>query len=137
MICLPLTKIVLGRCFHILKAIEAEAVATTRTQPGQFARANYDFRHAMFDGISNRVLNGVIAQFASHLHFFSATLNNIESRREIVNRQRKIRDALQERDGDLAEGLWRSYLRLTKDALTSAISDLEGRAKADAKADAA
>jgi DNA-binding GntR family transcriptional regulator len=112
----------------ITKAIEAESASASRVQPGQFARANEAFRHAMFDRISNRMLSSLIAQFASHLHFIrGVTLDNLELRKEIVDRQRKIRDAIEKHDGDLAEGLWRSYLRLTEDAMTNAMRQLAGK----------
>ena len=112
----------------ISNAIQAESLAAPRTQPGMFAKANEDFRHAIFDGISNRVLSSVIAQFAGHLHFIrGATLSDMDLRREIVSRQKKIRDALAHRDADLAETLWRSYLALTEDALTNALTDIRRR----------
>jgi DNA-binding GntR family transcriptional regulator len=124
----------------ITDAIESESGSASRAQPTQFAKANEDFRHAMFDNISNRALSSLIAQFSSHLHFIrGVTLNNVELRRVIVDRQKKIRDALQNHDGDLAEGLWRSYLRLTEEAMVSAMSNQEPRpaARNGAKADAA
>lgn len=109
----------------ILRAIEAESRASPRTKPEMFATANEDFRHAVFDGISNRVLSSLIAQFAGHLHFIrGATLSDMDLRREIVRRQKKIRDALASRDADLAESLWRSYLKLTEEALTKAMTDI-------------
>jgi DNA-binding GntR family transcriptional regulator len=112
----------------ITDAIEAESGSASRAQPAQFAKANEDFRHAMFDGIANRALSSLIAQFSNHLHFIRGiTLNNLELRREIVDRQRKIRDALQSRDSDLAEGLWRSYLRLTEEAMVNAMTEHEAR----------
>jgi len=121
-------------------AIDSESGSATRAQPTQFAKANEDFRHAMFDAISNRALSSLIAQFSSHLHFIrGVTLNNLELRRVIVDRQKKIRDALENRDCDLAEGLWRSYLRLTEEAMVSAMAELDSRSPArnGAKADAA
>ena len=114
---------------RIGKAIEAESRAAPRSSAGMFAKANEDFRHAIFDAISNQVLSSVIAQFAGHLHFIrGATLNDLELRREIVERQRQIRDALAERDADRAEALWRSYLDLTEAALTKVLTDLKRRA---------
>ncbi len=115
---------------RISKAIDAESRAAPRTQPGMFAKANEDFRHAIFDGISNRVLSSVIAQFAGHLHFIrGATLSDMDLRREIVSRQEKIRDALTNRNADLAESLWRSYLQLTEDALTNALTDIRRKSR--------
>jgi DNA-binding GntR family transcriptional regulator len=112
----------------ITRAIEAESSSATRTQPGQFAKANEDFRHAIFDRISNKVLSSLIAQFASHLHFIrGVTLPDRTLRQAIVERQRIIRDAVQGRDCDLAEGLWRSYLRFTEESLVGAMSSVEAR----------
>jgi len=109
----------------ISKAINAEAAATHNVPPAQFARANEDFRHAIFHGISNKKLSGLIAQFASHLHFIrGATLNDVGLREEIVERQKKIRDALKLGDADLAEGLWRSYLRFTEEMMTDALMSI-------------
>lgn len=112
----------------ITDAIEAESGSASRAQPTQFAKANEDFRHAMFDGIANRALSSLIAQFSNHLNFIRGiTLNNLELRREIVDRQRKIRDALLSHDSDLAEGLWRSYLRLTEEVMVNAMTEHEAR----------
>ena len=123
---------------RISRSIDAEFRASPRAQPGMFAKANEDFRHAIFDGISNRVLSSVIAQFAGHLHFIrGATLNDMELRREIVSRQEKIRDALANRDPDLAEGLWRSYLKLTEEALTRAMTDIRRQSSAPDETQAA
>jgi DNA-binding GntR family transcriptional regulator len=112
----------------ITEAIDAESGSASRTQPTQFAKANEDFRHAMFDGIANRALSSLIAQFSNHLHFIRGiTLNDLQLRREIVDRQKKIRDALQSHDSDLAEGLWRSYLRLTEEVMVNAMTEHEAR----------
>lgn len=70
----------------------------------------------------------MIAQFAGHLHFIrGTTLSDMGLRRKIVNRQEKIRDALANRDADLAENLWRSYLQLTEDAITNALTDIRSQ----------
>jgi DNA-binding GntR family transcriptional regulator len=109
---------------QITKAIEAEAIAARNPHPADFAHANESFRRAVFDGISNQVLWSLIAQFANHLNFIrAATLRNMTLRQEIIDRQRKIRDAIASRDEDLAEGLWRSYLRLSEDALVAAMKE--------------
>ncbi|MEP7244990.1 MAG: GntR family transcriptional regulator [Gammaproteobacteria bacterium] len=114
----------------ISRAIDAEAAAIDDVQPAQFARANEDFRHAMFLGISNKKLSGLIAQFANHLHFIrGATLNNVGLREEIVERQKKIRDALKHADADLVEGLWRSYLRFTEEMMTAALMSMSKTAE--------
>jgi DNA-binding GntR family transcriptional regulator len=110
---------------EISKAIDAEAGSVSKTEPQQFAHANEEFRHAIFSSISNRALSALIAQFENHLHFIRGiTLNDISLRRELVDRQSQIRDALQRHDCDLAEGLWRSYLRLTEDTLVKTLSEL-------------
>jgi len=118
-----------GELEKISRAIESEASAVSRTQPQQFAKANEEFRHALFSAISNKALSALIAQFENHLHFIRGiTLNDLALRRELVDRQSKIRDSLQRHDGDLAEGLWRSYLRLTEDTL---VKTLKGLAQAE------
>lgn len=121
---------------RVSEAIDAEVASVSKLQPAAFARANEDFRHAIFDRISNKMLSSLIAQFASHLHFIrGVTLNNLELRKEIVDRQKKIRDAIQGRDVELAEGLWRSYLRFTEEKMLDA---LHGMARdADEKAEKA
>ncbi len=125
---------------NISRAIEAELNAASKAQPHQFAHANEEFRRALFSSISNRVLSALIAQFENHLHFIrSVTLNDLALRRDLVERQSRIRDALQRRDGDLAEGLWRSYLRLTEDTLVRTLNELSRAASSRRKrrADAA
>lgn len=108
----------------ITDAIEAEALAAPHPQPAEFARANENFRRAIFEGISNEALSGIIGRFANHLNFIrAATLRDMELRKEIVERQRNIRDAIAAKDGDLAEGLWRSYLKFTEAALISAMEE--------------
>jgi DNA-binding GntR family transcriptional regulator len=119
---------------RITKAIESEAAAARNPHPADFAQANEGFRRAVFDGISNQVLWGLIAQFANHLNFIrAATLRNLKLRREIVERQRQIREAIAVRDEDLAEGLWRSYLRLTEEALVAAMEEIAQTEAGDAE----
>jgi len=106
----------------ISKAIEAEALAAKKPNPADFARANEDFRRAVFSEISNKVLWSLISQFANHLSFIRAvTLRDISLRQEIIAHQREIRDAIATRHESLAEGLWRSYLRFTEDSLVAAM----------------
>jgi DNA-binding GntR family transcriptional regulator len=110
---------------RISKAIKAEAAAVSKPDPGIFARANEEFRHAIFDGLANAALSTLIKQFDSHLHFIRAvTLKDTGLRREIVERQGRIRDALQRGDGDRAENLWRGYLKLTEDVLTKTLREI-------------
>jgi DNA-binding FadR family transcriptional regulator len=79
----------------------------------------------MFFGISNKKLSALIAQFANHLDFIrGVTLNNVGLRADIVERQKKIRDALKHADADMAEGLWRSYLRFTEEKMTGALTSM-------------
>jgi len=121
---------------RISKAIEAEAGSMKKIQPGQYARANEEFRHAVFDGISNKMLSALIAQFATHLHFIRrVTLSDIKLRMEIVDRQIKIRDSLSKRDVDLAESLWRSYLRFTEERMIAALNGMSNGDAEKRKAD--
>ena len=109
----------------ISRAIDAETAAINNLQLAQFARANEEFRHAMFHGISNKKLSALIAQFANHLHFIrGVTLSDVGLREEIVERQKKIRDAVKHADADLAEGLWKSYLRFTEEMMTAALMSM-------------
>ena len=109
----------------ISHAIDAEAASMNKPQSAPFARANEEFRRALFDGVSNRMLSALIAQFANHLHFIrGVTLSSVPLRREIVERQKAIRDALQDRDVELVEGLWRSYLRFTEERMTAALNGM-------------
>ena len=108
---------------RLSKTIDAESGAATRGPSAQFAKANEDFRHALFDSISNRMLSSLIAQFASHLHYIrGVTLSDMPLRREIVERQKKIRDALKKQNCDLAEELWRAYLRFTEETLIATMT---------------
>jgi DNA-binding GntR family transcriptional regulator len=106
----------------INKAIEGELAAASDENPLRFAHANEAFRIAIFGTISNKVLRQAIAQFNSHLHFIRAsTLKDLHLRSTIIDRQSRIRDAIEAQNADLAEGLWKSYLRLTEDSLIAAL----------------
>jgi DNA-binding GntR family transcriptional regulator len=112
----------------INKAIEGEVAAAPEANPLRFAQANEAFRVAIFGTISNRILRKAISQFDSHLHFIRAsTLKDLELRTKIIDRQSHIRDAIAAQDSDLAEGLWKSYLRLTEDSLLAALKDWVAR----------
>lgn len=103
-------------------AIGEEGGAVSVKNPTRFALANEAFREAIFGAISNKALRAAIAQFNSHLHFIRATtLKNTEIRKEIVSRQKQIRDAIAKHDPDMTEALWKSYLRLTEDSLLAAL----------------
>ena len=112
-----------SRAFELIgKAIEAEAAAADNPSPTDFERANEAFRRAVFAGISNKVLWGLIAQFANHLSFIrTVTLRDVPLRREIIVHQRKILDAMAAREASLAEALWRSYIHFTEDSLVAAM----------------
>jgi DNA-binding GntR family transcriptional regulator len=111
----------------ISRAIAAESAAADEPGPADFEHANEDFRRAVFGGISNKVLWGLISQFANHLSFIRAvTLRDIPLRHAIIAQQREIRDAIAARNESLAEGLWKSYLRYTEDAVLTAV-DASGR----------
>jgi DNA-binding GntR family transcriptional regulator len=111
---------------RLSKAIQGEENAVGKIHPAAFARANEEFRHALFDGLSNKALSRLISQFDSHLHFIRAvTLKDTTLRQEIVDRQVKIRDAVKRRDADRAEVLWRAYLRFTEEVLVQALRELQ------------
>ncbi|HKX36077.1 MAG TPA: GntR family transcriptional regulator, partial [Rhizorhapis sp.] len=57
---------------RISAAIESESAVEQDPDQSSFANANEDFRRAVFDGISNRVLLALIAQFANHLNHIRA-----------------------------------------------------------------
>jgi len=121
----------------INRAIDGEMAAVSERNPLRFAQANEAFRVAIFGAISNKALRGAIAQFNSHLQFIrSSTLKDLTLRRSIVERQTHIRDAIAKHDADLAEGLWKSYLRLTEDSLIAALSDWIAKPVAARKAKA-
>ncbi len=104
------------------RAIEGEMASVSERNPLRFAQANEAFRVAIFGAISNKTLRAAIAQFNSHLHFIrSSTLEDLELRQNIVDRQSRIREAIASHDGDVAESLWKSYLRLTEDTLITAL----------------
>lgn len=108
---------------EITKAINREAGSATSKNAARFAMANKEFREAVFQPISNKALSNAIAQFNPHLHLIrSSTLSDMELRQEIVDRQSRIRDAIAERDPDLAEQLWIDYLDLSEKTLLSALS---------------
>jgi GntR family transcriptional regulator, vanillate catabolism transcriptional regulator len=114
---------------RISKAIKAEVAAANNSDPSGFARANREFRHAVFDGLASKALSNLIKQFDNHLQFICAvTLRDTALRKEVVVRQSKICDALQKHDGERAQTLWRAYLKYTEDALTDALSQLHGAA---------
>ncbi|WP_182913883.1 GntR family transcriptional regulator [Sphingobium terrigena] len=115
---------------EINRGIEGEKLAASDPNPGQFAQANEIFRSAVFGAISNIPLRDLISQFANHLNFIRAsTLKDMQLRHEIVKRQIQIRDAIAVGDGDLAEGLWRSYLRYTEDTLVAAMIEASEEVK--------
>jgi len=114
----------------ISKAIEAEAVAVKKTNPADFARANEEFRRAVFSGISNKVLWSLISQFANHLSFIRAvTLRDIPLRQKIIAHQEEIRDAIGSRHESQAEELWRSYLRFAEESLIAAMEGTSAPAR--------
>jgi DNA-binding GntR family transcriptional regulator len=121
------------RIAAIDRAISGEDAAAAEKNPLRFAQANERFRRAIFGEIANRALRRAIAQFDTHLQFIRAsTLKNLPLRRQIVDRQRAIRDAIAARDPDLAEGLWKSYLRLTEEALSAALTEFMNSPEAPA-----
>lgn len=107
---------------EIDRAIAGETEASAERNPQHFAQANEAFRQAVFGSLPNKALRDAIWQFNAHLHFIRATtLKDVKLRKEIVQRQRQIRDAIAQRDPDMAEALWKSYLRLAEDVLLRAL----------------
>jgi DNA-binding GntR family transcriptional regulator len=118
-------------------AIKTETAGIKKPDPAPFARGNEEFRQAVFGGLSNTALSELIKQFDSHLHFIRAvTLKDVNLRREIVDRQTKIRDALQRKDADRAESLWRAYLKFTESVLTKALFEINRAAESEEAEDA-
>ena len=115
------------------RAIGDEGNAVSVKNPVRFAQANEAFREAVFGAVSNKTLRGAIAQFNTHLHFIRATtLKNLELRKEVLARQKQIRDAIAKHDADMAEALWKSYLRLTEDSLVAALHEWSASESAEA-----
>lgn len=112
---------------QISRAIQSETAAAHELNPAEFERANEQFRRAVFAGISNKVLWGLISQFANHLSFIRAvTLRDVPLRQEIIAHQRKIRDAMAARQESLAAEQWRSYIHFTEESLV-AVMGASGR----------
>lgn len=110
-------------------AIEAERNALSEKNTVGFAQGNEAFRQALFAPISNKILYDVISQFNAHLQFIRAsTLKHIDLRKQIIARQDALRDAIKQGDQDLAEALWKSYLRFTEDSLLSTLGDWQTEA---------
>jgi DNA-binding GntR family transcriptional regulator len=111
---------------RVSRAIEAQRAAVRKAPAAAFASANEEFRHALFDSISNKALGTLIAHFDSHLHFIRAvTLRDRALRQDIVGRQLKIRDAIRKKDADRAERLWRAYLEFTEEVLVQALQAMD------------
>ena len=125
----------------ITRAIEREAALASSKDAARFAKANEQFREAIFQAISNKALGRAIAQFNTHLHLIrSSTLSQLAFRKEIVNWHAKIRDAIQARNAALAGKLWAKYLDLAEQALIATIENYtpaqattSGRAKASTR----
>ncbi len=106
------------------KAIKQETKAASSKNPDSFAAANEGFRVALFDSLSNGTLTGIIAQFGHHLQFIRMlTLKDISLRKDIVKRQKAIRDAIARRDETAAPALWEEYLSFAQAALVSAMEE--------------
>ncbi|WP_144097505.1 GntR family transcriptional regulator [Croceicoccus sediminis] len=117
----------------ITAAIEREAAAVNVKSSARFSKANEDFRAAIFDAIANKMLSSAISQFGTHLHLLrSSTLSDIGLRRQIVERQEKIRDAIAAHDAALGERLWIDYLNLSEETLIATLTGWE-RDRAEAK----
>ncbi|EJN05854.1 GntR family transcriptional regulator [Phyllobacterium sp. YR531] len=111
-----------GEIERMSGAIAGEVAHIGTRSAADFAKANEEFRDAIFQRISNKILSNAIAQFNNHLGLIrSSTLSDLELRKEIVNRQEQIRDAIKSHDADKAESLWMHYLDLTEKTLIAAI----------------
>ncbi|HUI63173.1 MAG TPA: GntR family transcriptional regulator [Steroidobacteraceae bacterium] len=118
-----------ARIERVLKAIRAQASAAGKADPGPFARANEEFRRALFGGLANQALSRLIAQFDGHLHFVRAvTLKDTALRRTIVDKQVRIGEVLERRDGKQAQSLWRAYLVFTEEVMSRALRKLQASA---------
>lgn len=106
----------------ISRAIDREASSVSAKNATKFAKANEEFREAIFQSISNKALSSAIAQFNTHLHLIrSSTLASVELRRDIVDSQLAIKDAIQAHDAELAASLWIKYLDMAERALLAAV----------------
>jgi DNA-binding GntR family transcriptional regulator len=109
----------------ITQAIEGEAALTSSKSAVQFAKANEEFRETLFQAISNKALCRAITQFNTHLDLIrSSTLSQPAFRKQIVDWQRRLRDAIQDRDAALARTLWADYLDRAEQALVGAVENL-------------
>lgn len=107
----------------ITRALEREAAAANVRNPARFARANEEFRAAIFQFIANKALSRAIAQFDNHLHFIrSSTLTSFDLRHDLVKRQTEIRDAIAAHDAELAGKHWVSYLAFSESCLIAALA---------------
>lgn len=110
----------------ISKAIAHEEGAVDINASRRFARANEEFRKAIFGGISNAALQKAIAEFTLHLQFIrTTTLSDLNLRKKIVQRQRQIRDAIAAKDEEKSGALWEAYIRLAEEVLTSTLIESE------------
>ena len=108
------------------KAISQQEKSVSSKNPNRFAVGNEAFRSALFDHISNSVLRDTIAQFGYQLQFMRmTTLKSTAIRKEIVKRQKEVRDAISARDGSKASKLWKEYLAFAQDALVKAIREYQ------------
>lgn len=114
------------RVLDLDKAISQEEKSVSTKNPNSFAVGNEAFRSALFDHISNDVLKGIISQFGYHLQFMRmTTLKSIPLRKEIVARQKKVRDAIAARDAATGTKLWHEYLDFAQESLVSAIREYQ------------
>lgn len=114
------------RILELDKAISQEEKSVSTKSPNSFAVGNEAFRSALFDHISNSVLKSMISQFGYHLQFIRmTTLKNIAIRKEIVARQKKVRDAIAGHDAATGAALWEEYLVFAQESLVNAIRDFQ------------
>ena len=106
------------------KAIVQEVQSLNVVAPDAFAIGNLNFRSALFDQISNSYLISIVAQFYSHLEFIRIfTLNNLDVRKNVVIKQKSIRDAIAAHDASQAYKLWEGYLDFAQEALIAGMKE--------------
>jgi DNA-binding GntR family transcriptional regulator len=111
------------RVRDIDRAIRAQADAIVKGNPDRFSSANEDFHEAIFGAVPNQVLRKAIAQFDPHIYLMR-TLGKIDTDRfkKMIERQSEIKDAIEKRNADMAETLWKNYLQHTREWLVETIA---------------
>ena len=75
-------------------------------------------RQILFGHIPNQTLRKFVAEFDSHITYMRAiAIVNPEALAPMMNRQKLVVDAMRQRDCQLAESRWRTYLNHSRDWL--------------------